>query len=66
MKIRQWVMNGLVRYFTRWFWAYMLEKPVTLRKLICRYRGHKAGMIWNNAGGLSPNTKCRNCGDDIG
>lgn len=63
--MRQKVMNGFIRYFTRWFWAYMLEKPVTLRKLVCRYRGH-GGAVYSDYNGEAPSVKCFHCGDEIG
>ncbi len=41
---------------SRWGW----------RAFWCRLRGHPAGEVFFNVGGLEPNTHCRNCGDDLG
>lgn len=32
----------------------------------CRMRGHPSGSWYFNAGGLEPDGRCRDCGEDIG
>ena len=74
-------MNRLIPFWlTPGWWRYVLwgvsgtwggkyEKPrfiTGLRHLVCRWRGHPAGVGWFNAGGLEPDMHCRNCGDDLG
>ena len=34
--------------------------------VLCRLRGHPAGVWWFNPSGLEPDMHCRNCGDDLG
>lgn len=36
------------------------------RVIRCRWRGHPAGIVFYNPGGLEPDTTCRECGDNIG
>ena len=47
-----------------WF-RYLFAKPLSLRAIVCRWQGHKCGVIWYNSGGLEPDMHCRNCGDDL-
>lgn len=47
------------------WWKYAFEKPWTWRKVWCRITGHR-GMVWFNSHGLEPDTRCKNCGDQIG
>ena len=47
------------------FIKYLFEKPFTIRRMICRLRGHKCGVWWNSHN-LEPDMHCRNCGDDLG
>lgn len=37
-----------------------------LRRALCRFRGHPAGVWWFNPNGLEPDMHCKNCGDDLG
>ena len=48
------------------WWKYILERPMTIRKIICRINNHRTGVIWFNLDGLEPNMNCRNCGDELG
>jgi hypothetical protein len=60
--------------FTRWFtsswYEYLFSKPwmdkLTFRMLICRIKGHPAGVAFYNPSGLEPDMTCRNCGEDLG
>lgn len=36
-----------------------------IRLLICRYKGHPNGVIWNS-NGMEPNMHCKDCGDNLG
>ena len=52
-------------------WEYLLERrgdPSVpwWRVICCRWRGHPAGVIWYNSGGLEPDMTCKECGDDLG
>jgi hypothetical protein len=49
---------------------YLLHKPRPKdtpwpRLIICRARGHKAGVVWYNMNSMEPDMHCRNCGDDL-
>ena len=48
---------------------YLFAKKVSdinwLIVLWCRWRGHPAGVVWHNIGGLEPNMTCKICGDDL-
>lgn len=34
--------------------------------IVCRVRGHPAGVVWYNSGRDEPDMHCRNCYDDLG
>jgi hypothetical protein len=36
-----------------------------IARIWCRMRGHPAGQIWYNPGGLEPDDRCKNCGEYI-
>jgi len=55
---------GPLGNFIMWL-KYIFAKPVSLRAIICRYRGHP-GVVWYNPNGSEPDMHCRNCGDDLG
>jgi hypothetical protein len=48
------------------FWSYLFHKPRSLTKVICRWRLHPDGVVWQNIGGLEPDMRCKICGDDLG
>lgn len=37
-----------------------------LRSLICRIKNHPEGMIFYDIAGTEPDTRCKNCLDNIG
>ncbi len=52
------------------FSRYLLHKPRPIdtswhRLIICRFRGHKDGVVWYNMSGIEPDMHCRNCGEDL-
>ena len=47
------------------FFKYLFKKPITIRKIICRYKGHPDGVWWYNLNGSEPDMHCKNCGDDL-
>ena len=55
----------MIKWFTKGWWLYLLERPVSLRKFFCRMKGH-SGPVWYNLCGLEPDMHCINCGDDLG
>lgn len=66
--------------FTRWFtvsWWGHIFAPIKvsryhdewfprIRTVWCRIRGHPAGIVFYNPGGLEPDYRCKNCGEDLG
>lgn len=54
----------------RGLWEYALEprrgNASRLATMLCRLRGHPAGVGWYNSMGTEPNMHCRTCGDDLG
>ena len=54
---------------SRWLnieWYKYLFKPWRgFKTLFCRFRGH-GDVIWFNSGGLEPDMRCKNCGEDLG
>jgi len=52
-----------MKYFNITFWKYLLHKPFSIKKFICRLQGHKCGVIWYNLNGTAPNMTCKNCED---
>ena len=60
-------LNVLYQQFRKsvmWY-RYLFAKPLSLRAVICRWNGHKCGVVWYNPGGLEPDMHCRNCGDNL-
>jgi hypothetical protein len=61
-----------MKWFTRSWWEYLLEKPKDPRycswyeRIKCRMGGHKCGVWWHNLGGMEPDMHCKDCGDDLG
>lgn len=55
----------LTRWFSRSWWQYLFEKPVTWKKFWCRSGCHKCGPIYYNMGGFEPDYRCKNCGDEL-
>jgi len=52
-------------WFNKDWWGYLLQKPCDIRKVICRIKGHPAGVIWFNVGGTEPDMRCKNCKDEL-
>ena len=55
-----------MRWLNYHFWSYLLKRPFSIKKFICRVGGHKCGPIYYNSTELEPNMHCRNCDDDLG
>lgn len=58
-----------MHWFTRDWWSYLLGKRTDLgiiKTAICRAKGHPCGVWYVNAGGIEPDMRCKNCGDDLG
>lgn len=36
------------------------------RVILCRFKGHPAGVWFYNPTGLEPDMTCKGCGDDLG
>jgi hypothetical protein len=53
-------------WFTKDWWTYLLEKPISFRKFFYRINGHKAGPVWYCSQGNEPDMHCSNCRDYIG
>jgi hypothetical protein len=54
-----------MRWFMWSWWQYLLTDCSGWTNFICRVRGHPCG-IWWYSGGDDPDTRCKNCGDDLG
>jgi hypothetical protein len=54
------------KWFEIQWWLYLFEKPVNIRKFLCRASGHKHGVIWFTLNALEPDMHCIDCGDDLG
>lgn len=59
-------MWRLTRWFTREWWAYLLDGCRGWKHFLCRARGHPCGVWWYNVGGLEPDMHCKDCGDHLG
>lgn len=55
-----------MKWFDKGWWEYLLEKPLTLKKFLCRISEHKSGPWYYNSTGSEPDMTCRNCGDNLG
>ena len=60
-------------YGPEWYPSWLLYKTYWMyyllgygSRFLCRWRGHPAGMIWNNPYGSEPNMRCKDCGEDLG
>jgi hypothetical protein len=53
------------KWFDKYWWKYLLEKPLNWTKFWCRMGGHKCGPIYYNPYGLEPDMRCKNCDDEI-
>lgn len=49
----------------KWAWIQLTDETKG-RRLICRLRGHPSGEIYYNPGGLEPDHRCKDCGEEIG
>jgi len=49
-----------------WRLEYCLTRPLTWEKFFCRWRGHPNGIVFVNVWGVEPDTRCMDCGDDLG
>ena len=59
-----------MKWFYKDWWAYLLarraDNDTPWRVVImCRMRGHPAGVYWYNPGGYSPEMHCKGCGDNL-
>jgi hypothetical protein len=57
-------------WFTRDWWRYLLAPREWghvswPRTILCRLRGHPAGVYWYSSG-FEPDMHCKECGDDLG
>lgn len=61
-----------MKWLTKAWWSYILRRPDSpgytsgLKRLLCRIKGHPNGMWFYNLNGNSPDTTCKDCGDNIG
>lgn len=46
-------------------WAYTGKLRDSLNRYRCRFKGHPDGQVFYNPGGLSPDERCKGCGDYI-
>ena len=75
-------MGKILSWFTLSWWRYLFHEDKysgetswslsryseinKIQRAWCRARGHPAGPVWNNVGGLEPDMSCQYCGDDCG
>jgi len=52
------------KWFTPWWWKYLLRNNTGVRNIMCRARGHYS-VVWY-CGDLEPDMHCENCGEDLG
>jgi hypothetical protein len=55
-----------MKWFTLSWYKYLFTPWLGFKVLFCRIKGHPNGPIYFNPGGLEPNWKCKDCGEDIG
>lgn len=55
----------MYKWFTGCWWQFLLEKPLTWTKFVCRIKGHPEG-VWWYSNGLEPDMHCKTCEDDLG
>ena len=58
------------KWLTIWWYKYLLEPKSYLsdswrETILCRIKGHPCGSIYYNPGGLEPDERCKNCGDEL-
>jgi hypothetical protein len=61
------------RWLTLIWWRYILDDSFAnkgygtyLSRIWCRIRRHPSGPWFANAGGLEPDMRCKDCGEDLG
>jgi hypothetical protein len=59
-------MNSWINWIDICWYRYLFQSPWTWRRVLCRIGGHRAGVVYYNAGGSEPDMHCKNCGEDLG
>jgi hypothetical protein len=60
------------KWFSVGWWKYLFSPPYSYyqhlnwQMFICRAKGHPNGTVWYNPGGLEPDMRCKDCGEDLG
>lgn len=54
------------KWFSYYWYEYLLKGSTGLRNLWCRIRNHPNGVVWYNVSGLEPDMHCKDCGEDLG
>jgi hypothetical protein len=52
------------KWFCVWWYRYLLESK-SWKNLVCRARNHPNDIVWYSHG-LEPDTRCKDCGEDLG
>ena len=75
LDVREYSWNGpkKIRWSAMRYWCWWEDRfhnslwvQEYFRRVKCRWQGHPKGIVFNNPGGLEPDTHCSNCGEDIG
>lgn len=56
----------MIKWFTLSWYQYLFEDNSGWRNILCRIKRHSAGVKWYNLGGLEPDMRCIECGEDLG
>jgi hypothetical protein len=54
------------KWLTRAWWQYLLAGRPSWGRLLCRAKGHPNGVWWFNVGGVEPDMRCKDCGENLG
>ena len=57
-----------MRWFTRWWWIYLLKDCSGWTNFWCRVMNHPNGVVWYTSaeGACEPDYHCKDCGEDLG
>ena len=64
----------MIKWFSIWWWKYLFEPRKSWRQqavswlttMRCRLAYHPCGTVYYNPGGLEPDMRCKDCGEDLG
>lgn len=60
------IVDQLLLWFSPHWWRYLLTDCRGWENFRCRVHGHPDGVWFYNVGGLEPDMRCKDCGENLG